>query len=138
MAQKQRDRKSAGRATPDAKRSEKRAYFKQTDFPQHNLQQAQKIASALVDNFAGKDAPPPDVAIALGISPTSSAWNPLTGSSVAYGLTDGASNADVVKLTALGRQLVAPEEEGADVVARRQAIVKPRISKEFFERYNRG
>ena len=32
----------------------KRTYFKQADFPQTDLQQAQKIASALVDNFAGK------------------------------------------------------------------------------------
>ena len=32
---------------------EKRIYFKQTDFPQTTLQQAQKIASALMDNFTG-------------------------------------------------------------------------------------
>jgi hypothetical protein len=38
--------------TPKAQ--DKRSYFKQADFPQTNLQQAQKIASALVDNFAGK------------------------------------------------------------------------------------
>lgn len=36
-----------------AKVEEKRVYFKQTDFPQSTLQQAQRIASALVDNFAG-------------------------------------------------------------------------------------
>lgn len=44
----------------------------------------------------------------------------------------------MIKLTPLGRQLVAPEEEGADVAARREAILRPRISKEFFERYNRA
>jgi hypothetical protein len=67
--------------------SAKRAYFKQADFPQTDLQQAQKIASALVDNFAAKEGSPPDIALAIGISPTSSAWAPLAGSSVAYGLT---------------------------------------------------
>jgi predicted nucleotide-binding protein len=122
--------------TPKAQ--DKRSYFKQADFPQTNLQQAQKIASALVDNFAGKEGSPPDVALAIDISPTSSAWPALAGSSIAYGLTEGGVNADSIKLTQLGRRLVAPEEEGADIVARREAILKPRISREFFERYRRA
>src|SRR2546422_1122978 len=118
--------------------AEKRTYFKQADFPQTTLQQAQKIASALIDNFAGRDGSPPDIALAIGISPTSSAWPALAGASIAYGLTDGGVNANTIKLTALGRKLVAPEEEGDDLAARREAILKPRISKEFFERYRRA
>jgi len=118
--------------------AEKRAYFKQADFPQTTLQQAQKIASALVDNYAGKDASPPDLALALGISPTSSSWPALTGSAIAYGLTEGGVNANKIKLLALGRKLVAPEAEGQDLEARREAILKPRILKEFFERYRRA
>ena len=90
---------------------EKRAYFKQADFPQTTLQQAQKVASALVDNYAGKDASPPDLALALGISPTSSSWSVLTGSAIAYGLTEGGVNANKIKLLALGRKPVAPEAE---------------------------
>jgi hypothetical protein len=117
---------------------EKRTYFKQADFPQSTLQQAQKIPSALVDNFGGREGSPPDIALALGISPTSSTWPYLAGSSIAYGLTDGGVNANVVKLTPLGRKLVAPEKEGDDLAARREAIMKPRISKEFFERYRRA
>lgn len=121
------------KAPPD-----KRTYFKQADFPQSTLQQAQKIASALVDNFAGTAGSPPDIALAIDISPTSSAWPNLTGSAIAYGLTDGGVNANSIKLTALGRKLVAPEIEGDDLAARREAIMKPRISKEFFERYRRA
>jgi hypothetical protein len=118
--------------------SDKRVYFSQADFPQTTLQQTQKIASALVDNFAGKDGSPPDIALAIGISPTSSGWRTLTGSSIAYGLTNGGFNANTIKLTSLGRKLVAPEEEGEDLAARREAIMKPKISKEFFERYRRA
>jgi predicted nucleotide-binding protein len=116
----------------------KRTYFKQADFPQTTLQQAQKIASAIVDNFAGVGASPPDIALAVGISPTSSAWPPIAGASVAYGLTAGGVNADTISLTPLGKKLVAPEEEGEDVGARREAILKPRIMKELFERYRRA
>lgn len=118
--------------------SPKRVYFKQADFPQVNLQDAQRIASALVDNFAGKEGSPPDIALSLGISPTSSAWPALAGASMAYGLTEGGVNANVIKLTELGRRLVAPETEGDDLLARREAILKPRIIKEFFERYRRA
>ena len=118
--------------------SSKRTYFKQADFPQTDLQQAQKIASALVDNFAGTEGSPPDIALAIGISPTSSTWQLITGSAIAYGLSDGGVNANKIKLTALGRKLVAPENEGDDLTARREAIMKPRILREFFERYRRA
>ena len=46
------------KATP-AKAEEKRVYFKQADFPQSTLQQAQRIASALIENFAGDSGSPP-------------------------------------------------------------------------------
>lgn len=128
---------SAKKAAP-SKADEKRVYFKQADFPQSTLQQAQRIASALVDNFASDSGSPPDVALALGISPTSSSWPALTGASIAYGLTDGGINANVIKLTSLGRRLVAPEAEGEDIIARREAILKPRILREFFEKYRRA
>ena len=121
-----------------APKKPERIYFKQSEFPLTTLQHAQKIASALVDNFAGDSASPPDVALALGISPTSSAWPTLTGASIAYGLSDGGINANVIKLTALGRRLVAPEAEGEDVIARREAILQPRLLREFFEKYRRA
>lgn len=121
-----------------SKSDDKRVYFKQSDFPQATLQQAQRIASALVDNFAGDSGSPPDVALALGISPTSSGWQTLAGASIAYGLSDGGVNASAMKLTSLGRRLVAPEAEGEDLIARREAILKPRILREVFEKYRRA
>ena len=115
-----------------------RNYFKQSEFPLVSLQQAQKIAAAIVDNFAGAGGSPPDVALAIGISPTSSAWQSLAGASIAYGLTAGGVNANTMTITELGKKLVAPEEEGADIIARREAIMKPRLMKEFFEKYRRA
>jgi hypothetical protein len=120
------------------KAPEKRVYFKQADFPMLSLQHAQRIASALVDNFGGRQGSPPDIALAMGVSPTSSAWYPLAGSAVAYGITDGGVNANSISLTPLGRRLVAPEAEGDDLAARREAIFRPRIMKEFFEKYRRA
>ena len=116
----------------------KRVYFKQADFPQTTLQQAQRIASEIDNNFAGDGGSPPDIALGLEISPTSSGWPVLTGASVAYGLTVGGYNANTIKITQLGKRLVAPEKEGDDLAARREAILKPRILREFFERYRRA
>lgn len=116
----------------------KRAYYKQSDFPLTSLQQAQKIASAIVDNFGGSGGSPPDVALALGISPTSSGWPALTGAAIAYGIVEGGWNANQTKLTPLGKRLVAPEAEGEDLAARREAILKPRLMNEFFEKYRRA
>ena len=124
--------KGAKKAAP------KRAYYKQSDFPLTSLQQAQKIASAIVDNFAGDGGSPPDVALALGISPTSSAWPALTGAAIAYGLVDGGINAHTMKLTSLGKRLVAPEAEGEDLAARREAILRPKVLRDFFEKYRRA
>lgn len=130
--------KAAGPPAAAESAKTKRVYFKQADFPQMDLQQAQKVASALVNNFAGTDAPPPDIALAMGISPTSSTWQVITGAAIAYGLTDGGVNANKIKLTPLGRRLVAPEVEGDDLAARREAILRPRILREFFEKYRRA
>lgn len=116
----------------------KRAYFRQADFPLFTLQECQRIAGALIDNFGGRDGSPPDVALAIGNSPTSSTWRDMAGAAIAYGLTDGGPQAAVIKLLPLGRKLAAPEAEGEDVLARREAILKPRIAMEFFEKYRRA
>lgn len=130
-------KKSAGRKSPETA-AVKRAYFKQADFPVFTLQESQRIAAALVDNFGGREGSPPDVALSISISPTSSQWRDLAGAAIAYGLTDGGPSAAMIKLLPLGRKLAAPEEEGEDVAARREAVLKPRIAQEFFEKYRRA
>lgn len=116
----------------------KRVELKQTEFPRLSLANAESVALALVNEFGARDAAPPDVALAAKVSPTSSSWRVLTGSSIAYGLTDGGYNSTVIKLEELGRKLIAPEMEGEDIAARREAVLKPRICKQFFEKYQRA
>src|SRR5262249_54153282 len=115
--------KGTSKKTAPQKSPAKRPYYKQSDFPLTSLQQGQKIASALVENFAADSASPPDVALALEISPTSSGWPALTGAAIAYGLVEGGWNATTMKLTPLGKKMVAPEKEGDDLSARREAIL---------------
>ena len=115
----------------------KRNYVSQADVPKHSLEDALALARALQENFNG-EAAPHELANAMSISPTSSAWQSLTGAAVAYGLTEGGYNATTIKLAPLGSRIVASEEEGDDAKAIREAALLPRIMKQFFQKYDRG
>lgn len=118
---------------PKAKRA---APLSQTDVPAYALRDALRVAEALRDEFAKQDATPLDLAVALDMSPTGGPYKMLTGSSIAYGLTEGGAQASSIILTPLGRRVVAPTEEGDDLVAMREAVLKPRVVREFLEKYN--
>lgn len=116
----------------------KNSRISQADIPGRSLADSISVAQALYDHFAGKSAAPHDVALALDISPTSSAWRTLTGAAIAYGLTIGGCYADAIELSDLGRRIVAPTEEGEDDRAKIEAMLRPRILKEFFQKYDRA
>lgn len=116
----------------------RKARVSQSDLPLAKLSDAVRIPNAIWDNYAGDATAPHDVAIAIGISPTSSAWRTLTGAAVAYGFTRGAYNADTIELTDLGRRLVSPQSEGEDNAALAQAAMSPAIPSEFYKKYDRA
>lgn len=76
------------------------------------------------------------VAKALSMSPGGGTFKGITGSAMAYGLTDGAAQGEAIGLTDLGRRAVAPTAEGDDRQAQREAVLRPRIVREFLERYD--
>jgi hypothetical protein len=62
----------------------------------------------------------------------------LCGASMAFGLTEGGYNAAEIKLTQLGRRIVASEVEGDVPRARAEATIRPRMVREFFEKYDKA
>lgn len=108
----------------------------QSDLPAHSLEKAASVAQCLWDNFAGKGTAPHDVAIAMELSPTSSGWRMLANAAFAYGIVTAGWSSKEMSLSDLGRRLVAPTEEGADSRARIEAILRPRIFKEFYTKYD--
>jgi hypothetical protein len=111
--------------------------IKQSEIPKYQLDECIKLAQSLFDEFNG-EAAPHQLAIAFGISPTSSAWQYITGACVAYGLTEGAYNAAVIRLTDLGRRIVATTVEGDDVTAKVEAALRPTIIRQFYQKYDKG
>lgn len=116
----------------------RRARVSQADIPRHSLREALTIAQALTDNFAGDDTAPPQIALAMNISPTSSSWRSLAGAALAYGLTTGGYASAKIGLQDLGRRASAPTEEGDDLKAKAEAALKPRVFSQFFTKYHRA
>ena len=114
----------------------KRGRISQGDLPRVSIERALRIPRALIEQCGGQPTTPLDLAVAVGVKPSSSGWRDLTGSAVGYGFTDGAYNSGVIGLTQLGRRAVAPQEEGDDLAALREACLKPSIINQFLHKYD--
>ena len=108
----------------------------QSELPVTSIKKALRIPNALVEQYAGQPTPPLEVAVAVGVKPTSSGWRYLTGAAVGYGLAEGGYGAATIALTELGRRAVAPQEEGEDIVALREACLKPAVIGGFLKKYD--
>jgi predicted nucleotide-binding protein len=115
-----------------------RSYISQADIPGLSLEKALKVASAIGDNYGYKPSSPLSVAKALDVAPTTGSFKMLTGASIAYGLTSGGYNAENISVTPLGLRIVRPTSEGDDLAAKREAVLKPRIIREFLTKYDRA
>ncbi len=114
----------------------KQVRVSQSDIPAYPLRDALRIAQVINDEFARQPAKPLHLAQGLNIKPGSSHFRMLTGAAVAYGLTTGAYNSSEIGLTELGKKCVAPTADGEDTIAKRDALLKPRVLSKFLQRYN--
>jgi predicted nucleotide-binding protein len=115
---------------------DKRTYISQSDVPNNPFSQALRIAKAIVENYGNKPATPLEVAEALDMTPTSGGFRNLCGASIAYGLTEGGYNAATISITPLADRIFKPQDEGDDLVAKREALLQPRIIREFLQKYD--
>jgi hypothetical protein len=114
----------------------KRIYLKQLDVPAASLDDALRVPQAILDHYAGKPTSPLYVAKALNVDPKGSQLKVLTGAAIAFGLIDGGAQAATISVTDLARRILRPKEEGVDHVARREAVLKPRVFGEFLRNYD--
>ena len=120
----------------DTTPKKKRTRVNQTDVPSVELEKALTIPRALADNFASEPTTSINVAAAINIQPTSSNFRVMCGAAIAYGLTKGGSFAQVIEITELGKRILRPTSDGQDLIAKREAFLKPRILGEFLNKYN--
>lgn len=113
-----------------------RSYMSQEDIPAYELDEALLVAKAILQQYGGHASTPLDVAAAMDLTPSSSKFRMLCGASIAYGLTTGGYNAAQISVSDLARQILEPQEEGADLAGKRESIMKPRILREFLSKYS--
>jgi len=117
-------------------KAKRKPRLSQADVPSFSITEALRVPNALRDEYGKQPTRPLMLAAALNMSPTGSTFRMVTGAAVAYGLTDGAAQGEVIALTALGRRAVAPTEEGDDRAALREAVLQPRVVRQFLEKYD--
>ncbi|MDP2919056.1 MAG: nucleotide-binding protein [Dehalococcoidia bacterium] len=124
-------------ATQDSQ-EKKRSRISQSEIPMFSLAEALKIPQTICDNYAGQATTPLNVASSLKMLPNSSHFRMLCGSAVAYGLTDGGWNAKEIVVLQLAKRILSPPLEGDDLVAKREAALKPRIIGDFIRKYDKS
>lgn len=133
MAAKKADSKPAQRA---AAQSQPRAYVSQEDVPAYSLAEALRVPQAIIDHYGSSATAPIDVASSLNLQPSSSMFRMLCGAALAYGLTDASAKAASIAPTALSKRILTPLTEGDDLLAKREAVMKPRVLKDFLTKYS--
>lgn len=114
----------------------KRSRVSQTDIPGSSLSDALRVPKAILENYAGKPTEPFKVAVAMNVTPQSGWFRIYTGSAIAYGLTDGASNSDQITVLPLARRILEPTSNSDRIQAMREALLKTRVIREFLTHYN--
>jgi hypothetical protein len=121
-----------------ATKAQRKPVLSQAELPSRPVRDALRVAQAITDSYAGEPTAPHDVALALELSPTSSSWRDLAAAALGYGLTKGSWSADKIALEPLGRRATAPTQDGDDVNARAEAVLKPKVLGGFFRKYNKS
>jgi predicted nucleotide-binding protein len=121
-----------------APKAVQRIYVSQADVPSNSLEKALRIPRAIADNYGYKPTSPLQVAVALEMQPSTGGFRMLTGSAIAYGLTVGGYNASEIAITPLGMRIIRPTTEGDDLAAKREALLRPRVIREFLQKYDKA
>lgn len=108
----------------------------QADVPSVSLEQALRVPRAIAEQYAYKATKPLSVAAAMKMQPSSGGFRARCGAAIAYGLTTGGHNAAEIQIEPLGMRIVRPLEDGDDLRAKREAILKPRVFGEFLRKYD--
>lgn len=70
------------------------------------------------------------------MDPKGSQLKVLSGAAIAFGLIDGGSQAASIGVTDLAKRILRPKEEGADLAAKRESVLRPRVFGEFLRNYD--
>lgn len=126
---------SKKKVTAGAKQA-KRAYVKQSDVPAASLDEAIRVPQSILDHYAGRPTTPLQLAKALNVDPKGTQVRVLSGAAIAFGLIEGGAQATSITITDLAKRILRPTAENDDLVAKREAVLRPRVFGDFLRKYD--
>ncbi|MDQ3195334.1 MAG: hypothetical protein M3Q32_02895 [Pseudomonadota bacterium] len=105
------------------------------DLPKKTLEDSLRVAKAIADHYAGKQASWDDIARVLEFSPNNPNNKYYLWSASAYGII-AAEEGSRYKLSEVGRKILAPTFEGEDREGTVKAVATPKILAQFFSDYS--
>src|ERR1041385_7494989 len=103
--------------------------------PRKTLEEAERVARVIHDNYAGKQASWDDIANGLEQAPKNAKTKYLIWSASAYGLIQKHDENSRYSLAETGRKIVAPTFDGENMEGRRKAAMTPTVLSKFFSEY---
>lgn len=123
--------------TPDLTKRQRGRVSGGVTFPRNPLKEALEVAKAIWLQNAGEPFDPILLAQSLGTTHRSSKFTTLSASTQRYGLTDGGEFAKAIRLTELGKAIVAPTDEALMGVNLRRALLFPKVFEQIYSKYDR-
>ncbi len=122
-------------SSTDADRPAKRTRLVRP-YPVNTLKDALEVAQAIAKATSGYPVDRAQLAKALGTTVSSSAFTTRLNSSSKYGLTHGAYNDPVIRLTPSGEAITAPQAAEERHNALVEAALRPELFKRFYEMFD--
>lgn len=113
----------------------KAAKVSSDDLPKKTLEDALRVAMAINDHYAGKQATWEDIARVLEFSPNNPNNKYYLWSASAYGIIS-TEESNTYKLSETGRKILSPTFEGEDKEGIVKAVATPKILAQFFSDYS--
>jgi predicted nucleotide-binding protein len=107
-------------------------------FPRDSLKEAVAVAEAIKRDGAGESLDVVLLANSIGVSRRSRSYEELLRSAARYGLTEGTVYSKDIKLTELGRAIVAPTDDSLVGSSMRKALMTPSVFSKFYAKYDRN
>ncbi len=105
-------------------------------YPVNTLKDALEVAQAIAKATSGYPVDRAQLAKALGTTVSSSAFTTRLNSSSKYGLTQGAYNDPVIRLTSTGEAITAPQAAEERPGALVEAALNPDLFRRFYEMFD--
>ena len=105
-----------------------------SNYPRHSLDKSLRIATAILEQNAGKETPEKEAARFLGITNIRGPFSVELSSSIKYGFLERTSSG-VIKPTELAKRILRPQSSEDELKGLREAVLKAPVISDVYKHY---